>query len=814
MCRPQIARVRIALALAPRLATGAGGVAADPRRPRRRSPPARPGPRPSAPSSSGSATRSAATVDSIGLLAPRAADDRAGQGRPQQRAQPPQARLPLAPPRRARRAVALRRRRVRIPVGHRPPARPGPTRGTAWAWPSTASATRRSPSSPASRPCWARTRSPGRRWRSPSRPRWTRRSSAGLVELANTALRQRVNIKLGVALDALRRSATTAGAQDPEVLLARGRVEREVGDGDSALAAFQGYLERGREPGPGPARDRPHAVPARAVRRSAARTTRARPRTTRPRSRATGPISRPSPPTACCVSSTSSRRAAGGLSASEFWTERDRAELRADGERLREHYRRLFYARKNFQLTALNRHYDIVERYRSGSRDFDDRGDHLHPPRRAHQPRHLRRARARAQRVVALQPARRRPDLPLRRAGGRAGLQAGREPVRRARIQQRRRAAGRPSADRTTRSPSSSCSRASSSSPIYRRLQAAGRRRAPGSTRPRSARMGQESIARRHHDRQLRAALPRGAQGPHRGAGRRTGLDRDRRCRSPTRSPGPGLEPVHGDPRLPLLGPGPLRRPSTDRARSWPRWIPRATSWRRRRCPTSEHLVGRVARAGAAGHATTTGSPFSRARTPGVVLPRDYGAGRSADARPRLGPQRSGARQPEHQSVLAPHRRGHRRSSTRSGPSSASEEMQLYYEVEGVAAGEHVRGAARGAEAGWERRPVQEDLRRRSAQPSASSSTPGRGVPDRAATHRGLQLDKLKPGILRAGGGRWRTQQGRRDQRAQAFQVVDDKKYAETASNDEAALRLTATAARPPDAGGSGPAAAAPAFPP
>ncbi|MGH7535852.1 MAG: GWxTD domain-containing protein, partial [Gemmatimonadales bacterium] len=58
----------------------------------------------------------------------------------------------------------------------------------------------------------------------------------------------------------------------------------------------------------------------------------------------------------------------------KFWGDRDRIELRADGERLREHYRRLFYARKNFQLTALNRHYDIVERYRSGSRDFDDRG--------------------------------------------------------------------------------------------------------------------------------------------------------------------------------------------------------------------------------------------------------------------------------------------------------------------------------------------------------------------------------------------------------------------------------------------------------
>ena len=66
----------------------------------------------------------------------------------------------------------------------------------------------------------------------------------GLVDLANTALKQRVNIKLGVALDALRRAASTEAATHPEVMLARGRVEREVGDGDSALAAFQGSWRR------------------------------------------------------------------------------------------------------------------------------------------------------------------------------------------------------------------------------------------------------------------------------------------------------------------------------------------------------------------------------------------------------------------------------------------------------------------------------------------------------------------------------------------------------------------------------------------
>jgi GWxTD domain-containing protein len=195
----------------------------------------------------------------------------------------------------------------------------------------------------------------------------------GLVDLANTALRQRVNIKLDVALQALRQSSSTPAAAHPEVLLARGRVEREVGDGDSALVALRSFLDSGsnralgllevartlfllgRYDGlqpyyDGAALDDSVAVAAY-------------------RSDLSG------------VASDSvlnefdqvqgDRRAAY---LRQFWGERDRIELRAEGERLREHYRRLFYARKNFYLTSLRRHYDIVERYRSGSRDFDDRG--------------------------------------------------------------------------------------------------------------------------------------------------------------------------------------------------------------------------------------------------------------------------------------------------------------------------------------------------------------------------------------------------------------------------------------------------------
>jgi GWxTD domain-containing protein len=195
----------------------------------------------------------------------------------------------------------------------------------------------------------------------------------GLVDLANTALRQRVNIKLGVALEALRRAGKTTAGTDPEVLLARGRVEREVGDGDSALAAFNGYLQYGFNRSLGLL--------------EVARTEFLMGRFDGVTPYYEGAASEDSVTIAgyradlSTIASDSilnefdhqrgERRAAY---LRRFWTQRDRTELRADGERLREHYRRLFYARKNFQLASNNRHYDIVERYRSGSRDFDDRG--------------------------------------------------------------------------------------------------------------------------------------------------------------------------------------------------------------------------------------------------------------------------------------------------------------------------------------------------------------------------------------------------------------------------------------------------------
>src|SRR4051812_5370380 len=195
----------------------------------------------------------------------------------------------------------------------------------------------------------------------------------GLVDLANTALRQRVNIKLGVALEALRRAGSTPAGADPQVLLARGRVEREVGDGDSALAAFTGYLQYGPNRGLG-------LLEVSRTKFLLGRYDGLSPYFEGAANDDSVSVAGYRADLATIASDSVLRefdhqegaRRAGYLK--HFWEQRDQMALRPEGERLREHYRRLFYARKNFQLTANNRHYDIVERYRSGSRDFDDRG--------------------------------------------------------------------------------------------------------------------------------------------------------------------------------------------------------------------------------------------------------------------------------------------------------------------------------------------------------------------------------------------------------------------------------------------------------
>ncbi|MEO8295380.1 MAG: GWxTD domain-containing protein [Gemmatimonadota bacterium] len=196
----------------------------------------------------------------------------------------------------------------------------------------------------------------------------------GLAELANTALNQKINIKLDLAREALRLASATSAGDNPELLLWRGRVEREVGDADTAVSAFKGYLASpginrslglielaraqfvaGSDEGAqayfeGAALDDSIGVPE--YRKDLSYIA----------------------PDSTMKAFDEARGAARADLLRGFWTERDRSDLRRDNERLREHYRRIQYAKRNFALVSTRRHYDISERYRSNSKDFDDRG--------------------------------------------------------------------------------------------------------------------------------------------------------------------------------------------------------------------------------------------------------------------------------------------------------------------------------------------------------------------------------------------------------------------------------------------------------
>ena len=195
----------------------------------------------------------------------------------------------------------------------------------------------------------------------------------GLTELGATALRQRVNVKLDVALEALRLASTTSAGKHPDVMLVRGRVEREVGSLDSALSAFRGYLAAGGEPGLGRLElARTEFIMGRLEGQAPyyEGATSDAPATVAAYRTDLAYIA----PDSVLAEFDAAAGAARVAFLRRFWDERDALGLRPAGERLREHYRRLGYARKNFVLVGYRRVYDITEIWRSGSTEFDDRG--------------------------------------------------------------------------------------------------------------------------------------------------------------------------------------------------------------------------------------------------------------------------------------------------------------------------------------------------------------------------------------------------------------------------------------------------------
>ena len=213
--------------------------------------------------------------------------------------------------------------------------------------------------------------------------------SSAVVDLANTALVQRIRPRLEVALSAVRLAAASPAGRFAEVQLVRGRVEREAGEADSALGAFRSYIIVGGDSGVGLLElARTYYFARRAPQGWAAYFAGARATT----SAQALTLYRTD---LSWIADSAELTAFDGLGdgaararwLEQFWTRRDVVEARDVGERLAEHYRRWFYARRNFRLVSRHRHYDITERYRSPQLEFDDRGviylRHGEPDRRA-----------------------------------------------------------------------------------------------------------------------------------------------------------------------------------------------------------------------------------------------------------------------------------------------------------------------------------------------------------------------------------------------------------------------------------------------
>jgi len=213
--------------------------------------------------------------------------------------------------------------------------------------------------------------------------------ASAVVDLATTALTQRIRPRLEVALSAVRLAAASSAGRHAEVQLVRGRVEREAGETDSALVAFRTYLALDGDSGIGYLEVARTSYLAR-----------------RPREGWTayfnGARAAQTPAAVALyrldlswIADSAELKAFDALTTpgqraewlDEFWSKRDTEEARDVGERLAEHYRRWFQARHDFRLVSRHRHYDITERYRSAQAEFDDRGviylRHGEPDRRA-----------------------------------------------------------------------------------------------------------------------------------------------------------------------------------------------------------------------------------------------------------------------------------------------------------------------------------------------------------------------------------------------------------------------------------------------
>ena len=210
-----------------------------------------------------------------------------------------------------------------------------------------------------------------------------------LTALVNVSSRQMLNANPMEVLEILRRAAATPAGQSLEYLLARGRMERDMGYHDSAAVAFQKYLDQGGR----------HDLGTFELARSrlAGRHLEAQKLYYEVAGSSDSFVVAGLRRDVDLIAGDSgvARFDSAGQSGrveflARFWTRRDRYDLRRDGERLAEHYRRLYYARQNFRRIARRRLITGFQEYIPKQLEFDARGEiyvrHGEPTERVESP--------------------------------------------------------------------------------------------------------------------------------------------------------------------------------------------------------------------------------------------------------------------------------------------------------------------------------------------------------------------------------------------------------------------------------------------
>lgn len=172
---------------------------------------------------------------------------------------------------------------------------------------------------------------------------------------------------------ALRRAGATDTGNDAVILLARGRYERLMGDADSSLAALRVYADLEKRNGAAL-----HELAWSAALAGDSNAVRLYYEGASSDDSAAVVAYRSDLELMADDSTLAAFDSTNGEARTEFlrrfWTLRDRRDLRTEGQRLLEHFRRRTYAERHFALLTNRRLSSIDDIYRTAHLPFDDRG--------------------------------------------------------------------------------------------------------------------------------------------------------------------------------------------------------------------------------------------------------------------------------------------------------------------------------------------------------------------------------------------------------------------------------------------------------